>query len=140
MCTNQSGIGRGLLTEADLTAIHEKLEAGVRAAGGKLHGILYCPHLPDDGCECRKPKPGMVIQLMRDLAVGPEQTTFVGDSLRDLQAGQAAGCRVVLVRTGNGRQAEAEARSAGCHEVYDDLPAFAEAELKKMHSEAGAQQ
>ena len=140
VCTNQSGIGRGLLSEADLAAIHEKLEDGVRAAGGTLHGIRYCPHLPDAGCECRKPKPGMVIQLMNDLAVGPEETTFVGDSLRDLQAGQSAGCRVVLVRTGNGQGAEAEAVNAGCGEIYDDLPAFAKAELLRIQTAAGAQQ
>ncbi len=140
VCTNQSGVGRGLLTEATLTQIHQKLERGINAAGGILHGIEYCPHRPDDGCDCRKPKPGMVHTLMRKLNVDADRTTLVGDSLRDLQAGRAAGCRVVLVRTGNGAGTETAARQAGFQEVYDDLAAFAEAEIKRHQAGEGAQQ
>ena len=140
VCTNQSGVGRGLLTEAELGRIHDKLEQGVRDAGGALQSIEYCPHLPDAGCECRKPKPGMVNTLMRNLNVSPDRTTVVGDSLRDLQAGQAAGCRVVLVRTGNGRKTETAARKAGCQEIYDDLAAFASAEIARQQAGTKVQQ
>ena len=140
VCTNQSGIGRGLLTEQDLALIHQKLEQGINTAGGSLHGIRYCPHLPDDGCDCRKPKPGMVKRLMKDLSATPAETTFVGDSLRDLQAGRAAGVRVVLVRTGNGRKSETAARASGCDEIYDDLSAFARAEVARIQALAGVQQ
>ena len=113
VCTNQSGIGRGLLSETVLAAIHQKLERGIVAAGGILDGISYCPHLPEDDCDCRKPRPGMILKLMGRLQVRAEETTFVGDSLRDLEAGLAAGCRVVLVRTGNGAASEAEGQGAG---------------------------
>ena len=140
VCTNQSGIGRGLLTEAVLERIHRKLRQGISAAGGTLHGIQYCPHLPDDGCDCRKPKPGMVLKLMHSLSVDAAETTFVGDSLRDVQAGRAAGCRVVLVRTGNGGKAEADARQSGCREVYDDLASFAKAEIARVQAAGEVQQ
>ncbi len=140
VCTNQSGVGRGLLTEAVLHKIHRKLEKGVTAAGGTLQGVAYCPHLPDDDCDCRKPKPGMVIELMQRLSVEPAQTTVVGDSLRDLQAGLAAGCRVVLVRTGNGGRDEAAAIKLGCREIYDDLAAFARAEVARLQATGEVQQ
>lgn len=140
VCTNQSGVGRGLLTEAELTRIHDALDRGIRAAGGTLEGIEYCPHLPDDGCDCRKPKPGMLNRLMRKLHIDPNRTTVVGDSLRDLQAGQAAGARAVLVRTGNGARTETEARKAGFQEVYDDLAAFASAEIARLQAGVGLQQ
>lgn len=140
VCTNQSGIGRGLLTEDTLQLIHEKMSVGIKSAGGRLHGLRYCPHLPDVGCECRKPKPGMLLDLMRDLAAEPADTTLVGDSLRDLEAGRAAGARSVLVRTGNGTSTEASARAAGFNEVYDDLKAFAVAEIDRIRAIDGAQQ
>jgi D-glycero-D-manno-heptose 1,7-bisphosphate phosphatase len=140
VCTNQSGVGRGLLSETDLSGIHAKLEQGIVDAGGALHGIQYCPHLPDDGCDCRKPKPGMLLTLMRELKIDPDQTVFVGDSLRDLQAGRSAGTRAVLVRTGNGSRTEAEASEAGFKEVFDDLGAFAQAEIVRLESQQGAQQ
>ncbi len=140
VCTNQSGIGRGLLSEDDLNEIHGKLERGVAEAGGRLHGIRYCPHLPEDGCDCRKPKPGMVQTLMRELRVDPSRTTFVGDSIRDLDAGRAAGCRVVLVRTGNGSKAEIEARRLGYREVFDNLAAFANTEIGKLQADGRLQQ
>lgn len=140
VCTNQSGIGRGLLSEADLRRIHEKLERGISDAGGVLHGIRYCPHLPDDGCDCRKPKPGMALALMQALGADPAETTVVGDSLRDLEAGRSAGCRAVLVRTGNGSDSESDAIRAGFREIYDDLSAFARAEIARLQGASGVQQ
>ena len=140
VCTNQSGIGRGLLSEADLAVIHRKLEHGITDAGGTLDAIAYCPHLPDEGCDCRKPRPGMVLKLMKDVGMTPIETTFVGDSVRDLQAGQAAGCRVVLVRTGNGADSEAKAIALGCDEIYDDLPSFAKAEISRLQASGELQQ
>jgi D-glycero-D-manno-heptose 1,7-bisphosphate phosphatase len=140
VCTNQSGIGRGLLSEAELAAIHRKMLRGITEAGGTVHGLRHCPHLPEDGCSCRKPQPGMVFGLMAELDCSSTATTFVGDSVRDLQAGRAAGCRVVLVRTGNGANSEAKARAIGCEEVYDDLASFAKAELSRLEAMSGVQQ
>lgn len=102
--TNQSGVGRGLYSDADLTAIHLKMQQQVEATGGKIEQIYYCPHLPDAQCSCRKPKAGMLLQFAKDYAVSLDKIYFVGDSLRDLQAGIAAGAKPILVKTGNGEK------------------------------------
>ncbi len=129
VCTNQSALARGLLSREVLADIHERLFALVRAAGGQIHALRHCPHGPEDACDCRKPRPGMLLSLMAELHASPEDTVFVGDSLRDIQAGVAAGCRAVLVRTGNGAQHEAAARNAGATDVYNDLGTFTTALL-----------
>jgi D-glycero-D-manno-heptose 1,7-bisphosphate phosphatase len=127
VCTNQSGIGRGLLTEAEARRIHDHLLKLVEAGGGTLGPIVYCPHLPDAGCDCRKPKPGMLLRAMAELEADAADTTFVGDSMRDLLAARAAGCAAVLVRSGNGAGTEEEARAEGFGEVFDDLSEFSRA-------------
>lgn len=132
ICTNQSAVGRGYISEAGLAEIHGWIEQQVERLGGALAGIAHCPHLPEDGCDCRKPRPGMLLELMRSVGAGPGETTFVGDSLRDLEAAAAAGCRAVLVRTGKGLATEAPARAAGFDEVYDDLADFAAVELARV--------
>ncbi|WP_313514455.1 D-glycero-beta-D-manno-heptose 1,7-bisphosphate 7-phosphatase [Pseudomonas sp.] len=103
IATNQSGIARGLFNAATLESMHQRLRDLVAERGGRIALILHCPHGPDDGCDCRKPKPGMFRQIAdhygySDLADVPA----VGDSLRDLQAGAAAGATPYLVRTGKG--------------------------------------
>ncbi len=101
--TNQSGVGRGLYSDATLTAIHAKMLRQLAAVGGHIQHIYYCPHLPDANCPCRKPKPGMLHQFSQDAGVDLSDIFFIGDSLRDLQAGQAAGAKPLLVKTGNGQ-------------------------------------
>ena len=96
-----------------------------RKAGGEIDHIVYCPHHPDDGCECRKPAPGLLHQLAAHYGIALAGVPVVGDSRRDLEAARAVGARPILVRTGNGRQTEA-AGKAGDAEVYDDLSAAAE--------------
>lgn len=130
VATNQSGIGRGLLTEATLAAIHGRLDDLVRAEAGVIDAFEHCPHLPEDGCQCRKPLPGMLLRLMARLGAGPSETVCVGDSLRDLEAAIAAGCEPVLVRTGNGADCERAAGELGVSRVHDSLAAFADAEIK----------
>ncbi|MCB1684275.1 MAG: D-glycero-beta-D-manno-heptose 1,7-bisphosphate 7-phosphatase [Pseudomonadales bacterium] len=132
VCTNQSGIGRGLLTEATLLEIHARIDRELAAMGAGIHAWRYCPHLPEAGCSCRKPRPGMLLDLIATFAANAADTCFVGDSLRDLQSAQAAGCEPVLVRTGHGQAAEAEARSSGVTRIYDDLQAFATAEIEAL--------
>ncbi len=105
VATNQSGIGRGYFTMQDLNAMHVKLHRLVQQAGGEIEGIWFCPHIADDNCDCRKPKPGMVLDILnRFTAAKAEQTYMVGDSLRDLQAIEAVGGRPILVLTGKGKK------------------------------------
>jgi len=104
--TNQSGIGRGYYTEQTLHAIHQKMLRFVGKAGGTITDIFYCPHHPDDGCTCRKPKTGLLQQFQVKHHVDFSKATipFVGDSFRDLEAAHAMGCRPILVKTGFGEK------------------------------------
>jgi D-glycero-D-manno-heptose 1,7-bisphosphate phosphatase len=90
--SNQSGIARGVMTEEALTGIHMKMKAEVREAGGEIEAIYYCPHGWDDGCACRKPKPGMLLQAQKEHHLDLSMTYFIGDDERDGQAADAAGC------------------------------------------------
>ena len=91
--TNQAGIARGAMTETDLAAIHARMTAEAVAAGGRIDAIYHCPHGWDEGCACRKPKPGMLFQAQRAFDLDLSRSTFVGDDDRDGQAAEAAGCR-----------------------------------------------
>ncbi|MBU4184746.1 MAG: D-glycero-beta-D-manno-heptose 1,7-bisphosphate 7-phosphatase [Proteobacteria bacterium] len=95
--TNQAGIARGAMTENDLKLIHTNLEKELEKHNVKIEGIYYCPHGWNDGCECRKPKPGMLYQAARNHDLNLSKAIFVGDDERDLQAGNATGCRTLLV-------------------------------------------
>ena len=122
--TNQSGVGRGLYDEATLGKIHEHMRERVRAAGGELAGVYYCPHLPEAGCDCRKPRPGMFRALERELGVSVRGAPYIGDRLSDVEAAEAVGARPMLVRTGTG--AATEGLVAGRDvPVFDDLWAAA---------------
>lgn len=130
--TNQSGIARGYYDENTLALMHQKMTDLITAEGGKIDGIEYCPHGPDDGCDCRKPKAGMIESIEKQLGLNFENTPaiMVGDSLRDLQAGKKRGCKPVLVLSGNGR--ETQYKDIDFHfDIYTDLAAFAIATLHK---------
>jgi D-glycero-D-manno-heptose 1,7-bisphosphate phosphatase len=99
--TNQSGVGRGYLTEADLDAIHDRLRRDVESAGGRIVAIYSCLHAPDAGCDCRKPLPGLLLRAAADHGIDIANSYAVGDTPRDIAAGHAAGCRTVLVLTGH---------------------------------------
>src|SRR5690606_13050108 len=118
--TNQSGVGRGLYTEATLAAIHMRMTAAVEAAGGSLAGVYYCPHHPDDGCECRKPKTALLRRVEAELGLPLAGQPFIGDRASDLEAARAVGARAVLVRTGVGEQTLRSAAGRAA-EVYADL-------------------
>lgn len=126
VASNQSGLARGLFDEATLARIHAKMQTVVREAGGEIDRIVWCPHHPDDDCDCRKPRPGLLHRLAEHYGIDLEGVPVVGDSARDLEAGRAVGARPMLVRTGNGRRTEAEGK-AGDAEVYDNLAAAAAA-------------
>ncbi|MGB1581755.1 MAG: D-glycero-beta-D-manno-heptose 1,7-bisphosphate 7-phosphatase [Nevskiales bacterium] len=130
VATNQAGIGRGLFDFDALFAINDKMQRQVAELGGRIDGIFFCPHPPEAQCDCRKPAPGLLLDIERRLQVSLNNVPFVGDSLRDLQAAAAAGARPVLVRTGNGAQSEDQARQQFPDlAVYDDLSATAAALL-----------
>lgn len=120
VCTNQSGVGRGLFPESIVEAIHAELQRRVAALGGAIDGFFYCPHSPEANCNCRKPEPGLLRQAARTLDFQVDNVPFVGDTLRDMEAARAAGATPVLVRTGKG----AETIAAGL-----DLPDWIENDL-----------
>jgi histidinol-phosphate phosphatase family protein len=100
--TNQSIIGRGMITEVELSVIHDRMVKSIRNAGGEILKIYYCPHHPDAHCPCRKPRIGMLKKAARELNLDLKECLFVGDALKDIQAGRRAGCRTILVQTGQG--------------------------------------
>jgi len=132
--TNQSGIGRGLLSADMLAEIHVRMIDHIQQHGGKIHGVLFCPHLPEDDCECRKPKTGLYVELADRINSSFEGVYSVGDSVRDLIAAEQAGAIPVLVKTGNGRKSLRELASLPAGQldeplVFDNLYKFSEALL-----------
>jgi D-glycero-D-manno-heptose 1,7-bisphosphate phosphatase len=119
--TNQACVGKGLITQAQLDAIHAEMISRLAATGGRIDGLYLCPHRDGEGCRCRKPLPGLIEQAQREHGFDPADTWLVGDAGRDLEAAHAAGCRAALVRTGKGSRTVAPQGVP----VFDDLPAFA---------------
>jgi D-glycero-D-manno-heptose 1,7-bisphosphate phosphatase len=95
--SNQAGVGRGLMTDADLQQIHTGMRADAKQSGGHIDAVYFCPHDWNEGCECRKPKPGLLFQAQRDLNLDLSRTPFIGDDERDAAAAEAAGCPSMLV-------------------------------------------
>ncbi|MEA3091762.1 MAG: D-glycero-D-manno-heptose 1,7-bisphosphate phosphatase [Caballeronia sp.] len=125
IASNQSGIGRGLFDMAALNAMHEKMNRAAATVGGRIDAVFFCPHTQEDECECRKPKPGMLQQIVERFEIDPADTPMVGDSLRDLQAGAALGFAPHLVLTGKGRKTLAAGNLPPNTKVHDDLRTFA---------------
>lgn len=124
IATNQSGIARQYFSEDTLDAMHTKMRTLAQEEGAVIDYIAYCPHGPDDNCDCRKPLPGLIHQIAKGLNQDVGGCYMVGDSLRDLQAGQAAGLRPVLVLTGKGQRTLDKGKGLEGVPVYDDLAAF----------------
>jgi len=124
IATNQAGVARGLISKESLEAIHSKMRDMIRQSGGEIRGIYQCIHHPDDACECRKPAPGMLLQILEDAGLEPGNTPFVGDSLKDIEAAESAGCRPVLVMTGNGHTTRQ--KRPDLPDVYENLADFAD--------------
>ncbi len=134
VATNQSGLSRGLFGLDELEAIHHKMNSQVEHAGGLISAIFYCPHLPDEHCTCRKPAPGMLDAIARELGCSLSGVPVIGDSLRDLEAASQRGCAPILVRTGKGASSEKALRQHTDHAlreapVYDNLAAAVDALL-----------
>jgi D-glycero-D-manno-heptose 1,7-bisphosphate phosphatase len=103
--SNQSGIGRGLTTQEQADAVHRRFLEELEAAGAAIDATYYCPHTPDDGCPCRKPLPGLILDAARELELDLERSTTVGNSAVDVAAGEAAGTRTILLGQGEWPQA-----------------------------------
>ena len=137
VAANQSGLGRGLLSMQDVNDIHSKMHQQVQKAGGRIDGIWFCPHTAADGCDCRKPLPGMVSDILSRFNAEAADTWLVGDSLRDLQAIAAVGGKPALVLTGKGKKtlvAEGDSLPENT-QVFDSLLAFSQY-LLQNHAEA----
>lgn len=111
--TNQSAVGRGLLSPEAMWAINLGITARVLAHGGRLDRVYACPHRPDEGCACRKPQPGMLLQAAADMALDLPQSYLVGDAVSDVEAALAVGAQPILVRTGRGEAQAAKLRAQG---------------------------
>jgi D-glycero-D-manno-heptose 1,7-bisphosphate phosphatase len=104
VCTNQAGVAKGIISIDTVEDIHRRMLAEIEGVGGKVEKIYICPHDKDAGCDCRKPRPGMLYQASRELDLDLSDAVFIGDSITDMQAGMAAGARTMLVLTGLGME------------------------------------
>jgi D-glycero-D-manno-heptose 1,7-bisphosphate phosphatase len=129
VATNQSGVGRGLMTLEQLYAVHHRMQTEASQQGGELGAVLFCPHAPDDGCACRKPAPGLIHEALARSGFAAAESLVVGDDRRDLEAASRAGVQAALVRTGKGRKTEMLLHRAAVP-TYDDLAHVARAILE----------
>ncbi|MBS1176759.1 MAG: gmhB [Proteobacteria bacterium] len=138
VATNQSGIGRGMIDMTAVNAVHAHMLRSLQALGGRMDAVFFCPHTPEDHCDCRKPLPGMALDIGRRYGVDLRLVPMVGDTLRDLQAAQAAGCEPHLVRSGRAAAlsaaevAELIAQVPGTF-VHQDLGELATHLLEREH-------
>jgi len=137
VCSNQSALGRGLLTESTHKAILARMRQLLAEGQAHIDAFFICPHAPDALCDCRKPKPGLIEQTLAQWSLTPQDVILIGDSHRDIQAGTAVGVASWLVRTGNGQQTEAllNKESASKTPTFDDLHAAVQALLNGTRHE-----
>ncbi len=131
VATNQSGIGRGMIDMASVTAVHAHMLKCLTAVGGRVDAVFFCPHTPEDLCDCRKPQPGLLRDIGKRYGIDLKLVPLAGDTLRDLQAAHAVGCEPHLVLTGRAAALDSEqvqqlAAQVPGTRVHDDLGAFAE--------------
>ncbi len=132
VASNQSGLARGYFDIEALSEMHRKMDEMLTKIGGQVDAVFYCPHAPDEGCACRKPKPGMLLDIGQRFNVSLKDVVFIGDSISDIKAASNANAKAVLVRTGKGVKAEKILQTEGKSNVpvYDDLAAAVTAILK----------
>jgi D-glycero-D-manno-heptose 1,7-bisphosphate phosphatase len=126
VATNQSGIARGLFDTRTLFAIHDSLNRALAQVGGRIDAYFFCPHAADSACACRKPQPGMLVEIARRFNVAMADVTMVGDAKRDLEAAAAAGAKPVLVLTGKGVKTQDDGGLPAGTRIFPDLAAFAQ--------------
>lgn len=136
--TNQSAVGRGLISLETAMDINDQLIHLIHQQGGRVDGVYMCPHTPDDVCDCRKPKPGLFFQAAKDLSLDLPRSWMIGDAWSDLQAGQAAGLRqTILVKTGRGAEQllQPYPENVSDHLIFDDLSQAMSVILRKSNLE-----
>lgn len=133
IATNQSGLARGFFSKTELEKIHDKLILSVEELGGKIAGIFHCPHGPSENCDCRKPKTGLLKQIENKFDCSLSGAPFIGDSSKDILAGQTHGCLAILVETGNGKNAYKDLSETGNTNFlfYKDLSDAVDSLLKR---------
>ena len=142
VATNQSGVGRGMIDMASVNAVHAHMMQRLAAVGGRIDAVFFCPHTPEDQCDCRKPLPGLMSEIGRRYGIDLHHVPMVADTLRDLQAAHAANCQPHLLRAGRAAQLsddqvnEALAQVPGSL-VHADLEGFVE-HLMRRHGAAGS--
>lgn len=127
IATNQSGIAKKLFDIETLNRIHQKMQRQLAELGGSVEAIFFCPHQAKDDCDCRKPRPGMLVDIGKRLRTTMIGVPMIGDTSRDIAAARAVGARPILVRTGNGEQTLEAEQDLGELEVFEDLAAAADA-------------
>lgn len=140
VATNQAGIGRGLIDMASVNAVHVAMNQALLAQGGRLDAVFFCPHTPEDGCSCRKPLPGMMRDIGYRYGVDLSHVPMASDTLRDMQAAEAAGCEPHFVRSGRAAELTPEQVQQVLDKVsgvvvHADLGAFAEHLLRREHAD-----
>jgi D-glycero-D-manno-heptose 1,7-bisphosphate phosphatase len=138
VATNQSGIGRGMIDMASINAVHLHMMQRLAAVGGRVDAVFFCPHTPEDNCDCRKPKPGLMRQIGQRYGLDLRTVPMVCDTVRDLHAARAAGCEPHLVRSGRAAAFdEAQLRDVVARlpgtEVHDNLDSFVDFVLQRAH-------
>lgn len=131
VASNQSGFARKKFKIADLNAVHQHMLDQVAQFGGVIEAVFFCPHASRQGCECRKPKPGMLLDISERLGIPLSDVFFVGDSQRDIDAANNAGAKPVLVRTGNGEILVSSGSVPDDVPIYADLASFVECLLSR---------
>jgi D-glycero-D-manno-heptose 1,7-bisphosphate phosphatase len=134
VATNQSGIAKGYYGIDDLNAMHAKMNRLLAQVGGRVDGVVFCPHGEDEGCDCRKPLPGMYREISERTRIPLAGVPAIGDSLRDVEAAVAVGARPMLVRTGKGERTLAAGGLPEDVSIHDDLAAAVDALLAEAEA------
>ncbi len=132
VASNQSGLARGYFDIEALSAMHRKMDELLTKVGGKVDAVFYCPHAPDNSCDCRKPNPGMLLDIGQRYNVPLREVIFIGDSISDIKTASNANSKAMLVRTGKGVKAEKilQTECKSTIPVFDDLAAAVTAILQ----------
>jgi D-glycero-D-manno-heptose 1,7-bisphosphate phosphatase len=143
VATNQAGIGRGMIDMASLNAVHAHMMRTLMQQGGRIDAVFLCPHTPEEHCDCRKPLPGLMLDIGRRYGADLTQVPLVGDTARDMLAARAAGCQPHLLRTGRGAALdEAQLQQLAAQvpglQVHEDLNAFVDYLLQREQREVSA--
>jgi len=132
VATNQSGLGRGLFSIETLHTIHQKMMDEIQAQGGHIEAILFCPHVPEDHCDCRKPNPGLLLEIARRANQSLKDVPIIGDSYRDLEAARTVGAVPILVKTGKGLLTLSKhAKDLRDTLIFDDLASAVDMLIRK---------